>query len=130
VLVRRGHLDQRHVQREDAAPEEERDLAEEHREIVRPPGLDRFPIVGRDEERVGTEAPGAFGGGVGGGAFGVKVDDFDVAQLGRTAGQRLDQELRRSSDAVDEHAVAGLHDGNGFFGGHVSRRHGASSFTE
>ncbi len=123
--VGRRDLDESHVEREDAALEQVRHLAEEDGDVIGLAAGDGATDVAADEEGARMEALAEFGRGIGSRSLGVEVADLDMAKFRRPRRHRLDEPLRRRDGGVDEHAVPGLDDGDGLGG--LDDAHGESS---
>jgi len=117
VLVRRGDVHERDVERQDGLAEQPRDLGEEDRHVVAAPLLDRLAGGRSHEDGVHAEALGELGRRVPRGTHLAEAQDLDDPELGRAIGHGLEQDPRARGHAVDVHAVAGADDGDRLGGG-------------
>ena len=135
VLVGRGALQQAHIHGQGAGAEQLLDLAQENGRVVSPALLHGAPHVGAQEQAVVAEMAFIFGQGVIGDAHGGQVHDFDVAQPGAAAGERMHQFHRLRAAVMNVDALARLHRSHRFIRGtkkrmiirHRSLRHFSSS---
>ena len=118
VRVGRRHLDQRHVDRQRAAPEQARHLGEEARREVRASLLDRLAGRAAEEEAVVAEALLHAGLGVFGRSHCHHVDDLDTGEFASPRHQGFDEGLRLAGRMADHDAVAGLDGPQRLGGGH------------
>ena len=75
----------------DAGPEQARDVGQEDRHVVGPPGVHRGAGIRADEQRPVPEGLGHLGREVRSRPLAVEMDDADVAQLGRPRDERIEQ---------------------------------------
>jgi hypothetical protein len=128
VAIWRRDLDQGDVERQNPAAEKPGHFAQKDRDIVGQPFVDCVADIGTDKEAVGAKAGCVIGGGVGGWAFGVQVDDFYIAQL-LCPGRQGQDELRRGGNAsVDKHAIVRFDGFDRFFC--AGDLHGCSRFVQ
>ncbi len=79
-LVRRGDLDQGHVQRQDRLLEEGGHVAQKARRVVAPTGIDRLAGAGTEEEAVDLERVAVLVIGPGGSAEHKDVHQLDIPE--------------------------------------------------
>ena len=108
MVVRDGHVDQDGVERHDAALEEERDLREEDRDVLRAAFVDRLAGVLADEQGLVMEVADHLRREVGVRSLGVHMDDLHVLEFGRALHERLEEDFGRGSGALHEDLLTGL----------------------
>jgi hypothetical protein len=118
VLVRRADVNQRHVDRQIAVLEQQRDLGQEARREIAASLVDRRPLGVADEERVDADVPGQFGRGVRRLAKRQHLHQFDIGQFRRPPHQRPDHHLRHRAIACHEDALTRLDAADGGIGRH------------
>ena len=125
VFIGRADLDKGGVEREDVFAEEAGDFGEEDGDVVGASGGDSGAEVGANEEALGAERAFGAGLGVGGRAFGVEVEDFDVFEFGFPVGEGAEEGLGRGGHAVHIDALPRGDLGDSSLsrddGGHVQR---------
>lgn len=119
VFIGRRDLDQRHVDGQQAAFEELRDLAEEDGYIVPVQAVDDVPGGFADEERVHEEAFAPFGVVEVEVSHGGDADELDMMKIFMTGLQGLYQMDGGGGAAMDEDAVAAFHFFYHFSGGFI-----------
>ena len=111
VVVGRGRVDEDDVERQRAALEEPRDVRQEDRHVVGAALVDRRPRVRADEQRPVPEVAVHLGREVRPGTLGVEVGHGDVAELGGSRDEAVEEDRRGGGCAMHVHAVARLDDG-------------------
>ena len=114
--VRWRDVDQDGVEREQAALEQPRDVAQEHRDELGPTLVDGRPRVGADEQRAVAEMRRHLGRQVRPGSLGVEVDHADVVQVRRPGHERVEQDRGHGRGALEVDLVARADVGDGLRG--------------
>jgi hypothetical protein len=118
MRVRRRYVQQRGIERQDAVPEQERDLGQEDRHVVGTPLRHRLAEVAATEERVGPEGLRHPGLGVRRIPLEVQVHCFHILQLIAAPRQRCQEHRWRRRTAVHEDPGTGSNQLQRFVGGH------------
>mmetsp|Transcript_11743 Transcript_11743/g.40107 ORF Transcript_11743/g.40107 Transcript_11743/m.40107 type:complete len:274 (-) Transcript_11743:39-860(-) len=120
VGVRRGHLDDRHVEREHLAAEERRDFRQEARDVVGAPGGDGLAHVGAGKQRRAVERAGRLLGRQLEGPLRLDGVHLHARELwAGAASEGLNERQRSHHGAVHEDALGRTYEGHCLGGGHV-----------
>src|SRR5579872_6263652 len=110
MLVRGAGLDKRNIEGQLAVSKEIFDFAQEDGGVIGAAFMDRLACVGAEKQAVVPEATGVFRTGVSTVPERQHVADFDVAEFGGPADQRIHQNLGSSASFPKPDTVAGLDD--------------------
>ena len=116
VGVGRRHVDEDGVEREQAALEQPRDVAQEHRDELGPPLVDGLPRVRADEQRPVAEVRRHLRGQVRPGSLGVEVDHADVVEFRCSRHEGVEQDRGHRRGALEVDLVARPDVGDGLVG--------------
>jgi hypothetical protein len=108
VRVGRRNVYERNIQRKHVFSKQRGNLRKEDRNVIAVSAIDRVAYIAPDKERVDAKAVCELRFGIRSPAFGVKVDDLDIPQLGRAAYKSIEENVRSGRDTMDKHTVPRL----------------------